>query len=534
MQEQQEGYRPPIAETKVEGPKISTAKEAAMPSIEDVDALLRESENIVKVAAMSEKEIDEMIKRRQEALDRLRELDLIRESRLQEAERYNPLGDLRPDDYDRLVQEGMIDMSYAERLKKLGDVIAKFEAIDYPTADTKAQLERLSQVRNAFREKLESQIAERQQEIAAQREEMKNNALKYYAEEVEKLQQIIKEIEANPRVIERLRIMAEKERQAFQAKIEQEQKRIIQEATRYLQSLGARHTNAFRRIGNFVGNEKIVDELMQAFTEGDDRKQRNTLDKVRSRLIDAIINGEGEKQLKDPKEIVPWKVTPTTIRYREAMNFLQWHETEKALQAAAEAGNRQAQKLLEQRKQIILGNEILRRLVGPEWITDRKTGKRHMSAFWAAFETRKKNDKEGITAVRQKEREEAIKREATFKKETEEIIKRGGFVVEVPIIKVVRGKREIVGREKCAVRLEKGKSKERIVKDPKTGKEIKKGGNEYWKVVEIFGTTNGLKVGDVSPLDMRAFPQWFRDSARPHFVKHGEDFVERLIYREGK
>jgi hypothetical protein len=122
------------------------------------------------------------------------------------------------------------------------------------------------------------------------------------------------------------------------------------------------------------------------------------------------------------------------------MNFLRFHGTEKALQAAAEAGNEQAKKLLEQREQIIAGNEVVRRLVGPQWITDRKTNEKRVGAFWAAFETRKKNDKEGVTAARKKEREEAAKREAAFKKATEEIIKRGGFVVEAPVIKEIRGK----------------------------------------------------------------------------------------------
>ncbi len=534
MREQQEGYRPPVAETKMEeqegvvAVEISEAEEAKMPSIEDLDALLRESESVAIVASMSEKEIDEMVERRQKLLDRLQNVETIRESRLQRVENFNPLKDLKPNDYERLVQEGMIDAPYAERLKKIDDVIAKLEALDYPSADAKAELEKLSEVRNAFREKLESQIEERQQEIAARREEVKNKVLEHYGARVEELERTIAEIESNPRVMERLQIIAEKEMQAvfakreaekkaFEAKIEQDRKAIIQEANRCIQSLSARHSNAFKRLGELLGNEKIADELFSVLGKENARKQQSAFDRVRSRLINAIIDGEGEKQLKDPKEIVPWKVAQTSIRYVDAINFLRFHETEKALRAAADAGDKQAQKLLEQRDQIIKGNEVIRRLVGPQWITDRKTNERRMSAFWAAFETRKKNDKEGITAARKKEREEAAKREAAFKKATEEIIKRGGFVVEAPVIKEVRGKKEVVGKQKVAVRLEKGKSKK---------------GNEFWKVVEVFGATNGLKVGDASPLDMRSFPQWFRESAKPYFVMHGEDFVERLVYEK--
>lgn len=517
MREQQEGYRPPVAETKVEELEASTAEEAVMPSVEDLDALLRESENVATVASMSEKEIDEMVEQRQESLERLQDIDTIRESRLHRVDNFNPLKDLKPSDYERLVQEEMIDAPYAERLKKLDGVIAKLEALDYPSVDAKAKLEKLSGVRNAFREKLEGQIAEQQQEIAARREEVKNKVLEHYANRVVELEGTIAEIESNPRVIERLQTMAEQERKAFEAKIEQERKAVVQEATRYIQSLGSRHANAFKRLGELAGNEKLADELMQTLGERDERKQQGAFDKVKSRLMNAIIEGEGEKQLKDPKEIVPWKVGQTSIQYGDAMNFLRFHETEKALRAAADSGNEQAKKLLEQRDQIIHGNEVIRRLVGPQWITDRKTNEKRMGAFWAAFETRKKNDKEGITAARKKEREEAAKREAAFKKSTGEIIKHGGFVVEAPIVKEVRGKKEVVGREKGAVRLEKGKSKK---------------GNEYWKVAEIFGATNGLKVGDVSPLDMRSFPQWLRESAKPYFVMHGKDFDERLMYEE--
>jgi hypothetical protein len=144
-----------------------------------------------------------------------------------------------------------------------------------------------------------------------------------------------------------------------------------------------------------------------------------------------------------------------------------------------------------------------------------------MGAFWAAFETRKKNDKEGITAARKKEREEAAKRETTFKEAVEEIIKRGGFVVEAPIIKEIRGKKEVVGKDEVAVLLKKGRSPERILKDPKTGKEVVKGGNEYWEVVELVTASKGRvkeaygqKVGDRSLLDMWQFREWLREGAR--------------------
>ncbi len=92
-----------------------------------------------------------------------------------------------------------------------------------------------------------------------------------------------------------------------------------------------------------------------------------------------------------------------------------------------------------------------------------------------------------------------MKQKEIFEKESQAIIERGGSIVKVPIIEKVRGKNIVVGKEKGIVRLEKAMSKK---------------GNEYWKVVEVYGATNGLKVGDNSPLDMRSFPVWLRESVQ--------------------
>jgi hypothetical protein len=494
--------------------ETATAKELAeVPSIDQLDTILREAERVAKIASMSEKEIDEAIEQRQEALDRLQKLDVIRESRLKRVENFNPLRELTPSDYERLVQEGVIDPERAERLNKIDKLIEELESLDFPSAEAKAELEKLSEIRNDFRKRIESQIAELQQEIAERREEVISKVLQHYARRAAELERIIAEIESNPRVVERLHTIAERERQAFQTQIEQERKKIIQEASRYIQSLSARHANAFKRMGELVGNENIANKLIEIIREGNEQKYRNVFDNIRSRLIAAIIDGEGEKQLEDPREVVPWKIRPTSIPYEDAINFLRFYGTEETLRAAADAGDEQAKKLLEQREQVIAGNEAIRRIVGPQWITDRKTGKKRLGAFWAAFETRKENDQKGITAARKKEREEAAKREAEFRKNAKQIIDRGGFIAEVPVFEEIKGKRVIVGKQRGVVRLEKRKSKK---------------GNDFWQVVEVYGTTNGLKVGDASPLDMRSFPEWLRESANLHFVKQGANYVERL------
>jgi hypothetical protein len=93
-----------------------------------------------------------------------------------------------------------------------------------------------------------------------------------------------------------------------------------------------------------------------------------------------------------------------------------------------------------------------------------------------------------------------------------EIIEKGGFIVEMPIIKEVKGKKEVVGRQTGAVLLEKCVSKK---------------GNQYWKIVEVAGIS-GLKIGDSSPLDMRSFPWWLRKAAERYFREKGnlEDLIQ--------
>jgi len=143
-----DGYRPPVAETQTEGTKTNDDNKATMPSIEELDVLLDESENILKIASMSDKEIDAMIEQRQKSLDRLQKINQIEESFLQRVERFKPLEGLTPNDYERLVQEKIIDSPYAERLKKLDNLIAGLESLDYPSADARTEPERLSRFRN--------------------------------------------------------------------------------------------------------------------------------------------------------------------------------------------------------------------------------------------------------------------------------------------------------------------------------------------------------------------------------------------------
>jgi len=533
----QENYKPPVAKTKVDKTKKSTAEKitketpeetpeevaqettekVSLPDIKDLDIILKESEEVANIASLSEEEIDKMIERRQKAIDMYHNTDLVREERLRKTEKYNPLKNLTSSDYDRLIKEEIIDSDYTESLKKLDSIIAKLESLKNPSTDAVAELERLSQIRITIRENLESQIRQKQQEFSEEMEKTKGNIFEHYVKKSERMKEIFTEIEKNPRVLERIETMARKEMEEKGQKIEQEQKKILTETNRLVQSLGARNTNAFKRLVEITNNKDISQILIKSLGEEDPRKKQSTFDRERSRLIKSIIEGEDEQQLKDPKEVVPWEVYPTSIHYIDAINTLQYGSFPKTLQVMADDGDEQAKRLLEQSKQVVAENKALRQLFGNKWITDKKTNEKRLGTFWSAFEIRKANDKNGLTETHKKERVEAKIKEQEFQKISAEIIKRGGFIVKIPIIERNKGKTQTIGSKKGVVRLEKVKSK--------------KGENEYhWKVVEVAGATDGLRVGiNTSPLDMRSFPEWLRKSAENYFTKDGENFVERLV-----
>jgi len=61
-----------------------------MPGIDEIDKVLEESGRVITAEAL-EKNVSEAINKRQEILERLQEIDLIREQRLRKVENYNPL-----------------------------------------------------------------------------------------------------------------------------------------------------------------------------------------------------------------------------------------------------------------------------------------------------------------------------------------------------------------------------------------------------------------------------------------------------------
>ncbi len=499
---------------------IQTAEtpDATLPSADKMNAILSKAKKVSSVALMSQAEIDKLVRQRQEAIDEYQDI-VAKESSLKTTKPINPFDNLEPSDYQRLVQEKIITEESVKCFIEIDNEIAKFQSLPNPSLEAKTQLETLLNLRNSVKEGLESKIKEEQQKTAIKNEEQIRYQVEVYKERAQKLDKIISEIGSNPRVRDYLHTIAEKEMEEFFDQREREKKEyetkvakirqeIIDTSARFVQSLKDRYNNAFKRLEVLFEDKEISDKLAQILDEKDEQKQRDGLAQARKHLIKSIIEGEGVKQLKNPAEIIPWADVVTSIPHGTAMNYLD--NSHKDLQIMASLGNERAKKLLEQYKQIIKSNEIIRRLVGPKWYTDPNSKEKRLSRFYTAFEQRKKNDRDGTTARHKREREEAIKREAKFREVIKGIIERGGFILEnAPIIN---------GAGKWAVRLERKKSK-------------KSDGKYYWEVVEMSAPVMGLKVGDTSPLNMGSFIEWFRTSSRKFFVMHGDDRLERLIYK---
>ena len=471
-----------------------------LPNLEYLDKLLEEADSVLKSAMQSSADIDELIEKHKVTKERIDNIDVLRESRLRRVEDFDPFGRLKSDDYERLVRERVIKKDIAESLKVIDEMITEFESIEYPEAYVVEKFEKVYQEQRILRDYTESKIREREDKKATQRERLISRVVDHYGNRIQELEQVIAEIESDPAVMERLKLMDEEKKKEFEEKMEKERELILKEASRYTQSLGARHENAFTRIGEIAGNEGIADELMGALDEEDLKKRRSVFQSVRDKLKNAIIDGEDEKQILTPQEVVPWMGRASSIDYRGALEFLKSPETFKTLQKAADEGDENARQLLEKRDWIIKGNTAFRALVGAKYYTDKKTQQKKKGDFWHAFEVREYNDSKGITLKRKEEREENERRRAEKEKEIQEIVGRGGFVVKVPLYKKLGNKKIKYGTTKGAVKI---------------NKELSKRSNEYLKVEEVSSNIEDvIRVGSSSPLDLSSYPDCIRDSAR--------------------
>ncbi len=459
-----------------------TNQESDIDEFANPDDILAETEEVIATASMTKEEVDTKIDERQKAIDELRALMEEKEENMQKLDEESEAINLSLTDYEQLVKEGLIRQEHADKFQKIDEAIAQLESLKEIDDTAAAQREKLLGMKKAINEKLEEKIIATQEENAARIEKAKNDIFKDYAVRVGILDNLIAEIEANPKVIAQLYETAKSEMDAQKKEIQEKQAERLREYERVMQSLDAKHQNAFANINKAFGGEDvdIADELSKAMDEKKPQKKWDTFNTVRRHLIKSIIEGEGEEQIKEPKEIIPWLMKATSVKYFDAINMIASAPVQKELEELAASDNERAARLLDKSKKIIRENEMFRMLIGKKKIIDKKTKKERLGDVWAAFEKRKDDD--------------------AFKEAAAEVLEKGGFVVDVPIYKKVKGKNVEAGKKKGAVLVEKTKSKK---------------GSEVWKIVAVAGAAQEkVKVGQTAPLDMSSFPHWLKEGAQ--------------------
>jgi len=467
-------------------PELTSEKTLETPgvSLDELNEILEIGESVLQNALKMGGEIDEIIENRQKALDDFRKIEDEYKSSLNKIEEPSTEG-FSSNDYERLEQEGILEKDQIEKMQKLNEMISRFESIKYPSAKVSSQLKTFLGLRGILLSQIQKKIEERQEVKSEQQNEIRQEIVNHYIQEAERLTDIISQFESNPEVLDRLHSMAEKEYQEYQ----KERVEMIEEVARCIQSLGSRHSNSFERIRLCLKDESFYGNLKEAFENNDQKKLKSLCDSLRNRLIKNILEEIGEKQIKEPKEIIPWRVNTASIRYGDAYDFLSSQEIRKTLEDLAKKGDEKSQNYLDQIDQIKMENAILRRIIGPNQIL-------------SAFDKRKENDAKGLTEELLKRKKMAKEKEENISKEIEALVAKGGFIVESPVVESVKGKLRQIGTAKGAVLLEKKKSKKN---------------NDIWEVVEIVGKVNGLKVGRTSLLDMSDFPNYVREAAKAKF-----------------
>jgi hypothetical protein len=484
-------------------------------SLEALDALIESASRMPTASALSEQELNELIEERARRSNDLAEIeDLARAREYRVRDFVDPLSGLSPDDYDRLAKEKLFAPNRAERFKKVDELIEDLEGKEHLTVEAKDHLHQLLVVRRIERERISEEIETRQAKINQKRERIMGKVADHYAKRADHLEEVIKEIESNPLVRERLEALNEEEKRrieeekkkadAERIKAEEERReQDIDDVEYAVNSMLARHEKAFTRLesllfGGQAEKDKTIDIREWA---------RDNPVEALQRIFKAILSEEGTSQLKEPREIVPWR-QESDVHYTRALLFLREIRSRIGAYAdgAKEADAQSLRALQDRLEKTIDENRILFDLIGSEWITDREDNSKKKGPFWAAFDERKENDLTGRTKElkelqlkKERQREEQEEERKKFEEGAKEILGRGGFRVQVPIYDHSHGRVKVIGTTPGVVRIEKKKSQK---------------GKEFLEVVELYEVPeNGLRINSASPLDMRSFPEWVREGA---------------------
>ncbi len=287
---------------------------------------------------------------------------------------------------------------------------------------------------------------------------------------------------------------------------EEEAKMLEQDArvraTSYVRILAEQHDAAWKRVGSLVP-KKIADQI-DVLRSGalPPSKEKSLLDSILDCLLRAIHIDDGENRIATPGAVVPWRMQEkaTTRGGKRVGYFKAFDGTVRnrtlvsSLRDASKNGDGESTKFLTALKAVDRDFVLLNRLFGREKEKTEKGEAKELSAFWRAFDERKRWDKQGKTESERKEAVKTVHEETRRRKQEKALQNEIKKVADKPL-----GLAVVVSGKPCAVLLEK------IVGDTKWG----------WKISECLAIPNELvRPGARYFPDLSNAPTWLRAAAR--------------------
>ncbi len=237
----------------------------------------------------------------------------------------------------------------------------------------------------------------------------------------------------------------------------QNQEKIQQKCAVFVEKLQKRHTEVLGKLNKILGNvndasvkggekaTKSAFKILCDYAPSTESKANSFFDKMRNKLRDAILMGEGDMQIKNPSDIIPWEETGEAKKgnkyntrtsdrlfYREALDYLKLNlvTLKNLYRNNSDTG---LAKLIATAENLIKENSVIFRLVGPEFAINKHTGQTKRSDFWENFELREFANKTGIIGEIKKTAKAEFEKAKKLEQEINQILMSGGIKVEIKI-----------------------------------------------------------------------------------------------------
>jgi hypothetical protein len=320
----------------------------------------------------------------------------------------DPLAQLKPHEYERLIELGYIDEDYAKALKKLDDSIATLESMPALSPEQEQTLANNVHLRAKTHEQLAGFINTQRAETTKNKEDLLASLPAREEDHYKRIHGLAAKLLESPEVHEELKKQFEVANQQHRADVAREIEKPLEVAESLQRGLVERHQQTSQRLAQVVGDSNVLEKLVQAQEQPDSQESRDLYRDTYHKISDAIITGSGERQITSPNELVPWETNPSRgeIDYGNSWHMLHQERILDALKNSTGLGNQDIQERGERVtkgvEQLAAEREALHRLYGRKWVKEPgQAGKKEvrLGRFWAEFELRKKIDTDRARAA---------------------------------------------------------------------------------------------------------------------------------------